>query len=290
MLTLFGDMSLPRWQKPNTSVVISDESSLTEDFCVYGALYFWWPTNEYKKQIATFERELTEIKEHYGLGTIKWEYVPKPSFKLEGHVALIKYLREQVNNHLRFKCMVVNTKKYPLAHTTINEGDELVGYMKYYTLHLADGIMLTQKGFFYDITIDDYSWRPKTGDTSIRLGKCVEGRYKNNFKSCTGLDARRYRHSELKTANDGDSNLLQMADLLTGAVAFCRNKGLERTSNTSVGRKELVKVIRECYGGVRLDMYQQKGAFAIWDFSDPEEGKRSLRRSPTAPGEVLHFP
>ena len=86
MLTLFGDVSLPRWQKPNTSVVISDESSLTEDFCVYGALYFWWPTNEYKKQIATFERELTEIKEHYRLGTIKWEYVPKPSFKLEGHV------------------------------------------------------------------------------------------------------------------------------------------------------------------------------------------------------------
>ena len=86
MLTLFGDVSLPRWQKPNTSVVISDESSLTEDFCVYGALYFWWPTNEYKKQIATFERELTEIKERYRLGTIKWEYVPKPSFKLEGHV------------------------------------------------------------------------------------------------------------------------------------------------------------------------------------------------------------
>jgi hypothetical protein len=91
----------------------------------------------------------------------------------------------------------------------------------------------------------------------------------------------------LKTANDEDSNLVQMADLLAGAVAFCRNGGLDRTSKVSIGRKELVAVIRESYGGVRLDRYQQpKGPFVIWNFVDREEGGRSL----TARGEVGNYP
>jgi hypothetical protein len=86
-------------------------------------------------------------------------------------------------NKIKFKCMIVDTKKYPLGHATINNGDKLLGYMRYYTLFLADGIMKAQKGYFYDITIDDYSWRPKTGHDSIRLGKWVEGRYRNISKA-----------------------------------------------------------------------------------------------------------
>jgi hypothetical protein len=47
--------------------------------------------------------------------------------------------------------------------------------------------------------------------------------------------------------------------------------------------------MRENYGGVRLDKYQQpRGPFVIWGFEDPaDDGRRSL----TARGEVAyHLP
>jgi hypothetical protein len=102
------------------------------------------------------------------------------------------------------------------------------------------------------------------------------------------IDKYKWQHSELKAADDEDSNLIQMADLLAGAVAFCRNGGLERTSTVSTGRIELIAVIRKCYGGVRLDKYQQaRGPFHIWNFTDPDGGPSP---SLTAPGNVPNFP
>jgi hypothetical protein len=286
MSTLF-DTSRLRWPAPNTSVVFSDESSQDEDFFVLGGLYFWHPSNDYKNQIATFESELQALKNEYGIRVIKWQEVPKPSLKLKGYKAIVRYLASH-QKKIRFKCMIVDTKKYPLGHATINNGDKLLGYMRYYTLFLADGIMKAQKGYFYDITIDDYSWRPKTGHDSIRLGKWVEGRYRKYFQSASALDPRRYELCELKTADDEDSNLIQMADLLAGAVAFCRNGGLDRTTNVSIGRQELIEVIRQSYVGVRLDKYQQyKGPFVLWNFDAPDDGPSP---SLTAPGNVLNYP
>jgi hypothetical protein len=286
MSTLF-DISRLRWPAHNTSVVFSDESSQDEDYVVLGGLYFWHPSNDYKNQIATFESELQALKNEYGIRLVKWQGVPKPSLKLKGYKALIRYLASQ-QNKIRFKCMIVDTNKYQLGHPTINNGDKLVGYMRYYTLFLADGIMKAQKGYFYDNTIDDYSWRPETGHDSIHLGKWVEGRDRKYFKSDSTLDPRRFQLSELKTADDKDSNLIQVADLLAGAVAFCRNGGLDRTSNVSIGRQELIEVMRQSYGGVRLDKYQQyKGPFRIWNFEDPDDGPSP---SLTAPGNVLNYP
>lgn len=280
-------MSLPRWPAPNTSVTFFDESSLGERFVVYGALYSWWPSADYKKEVAGLEDKLAEIKRKHGLNTVKWKEVPPPGWKLEGYKALVSYMAS-LKNRNRFKCMVVDTDKYPLKNKAVTGGDRLVGYLKHYTLFLVDGIMLTQRGYFYDITIDNYSFRPKKGQDSSALGRQVEGRYLKVFQPADpAIDKRRWRHSVLKTANDEDSNLIQMADLLAGAVAFCRNGGLDRTSNVSIGRKELIAVIRKSYGGVRLDKYQQpKGPFVIWNFEDPDDGGRSL----TARGEVRYYP
>jgi hypothetical protein len=282
------DLSLPRWPAPNTSVTFSDESSLGERFLVYGTLYSWWPSADYKNEVQRIEETLAKIKGEHGLSIVKWTEVPKPSWKLEGYKALIRYVAS-LKRRTKFKCMVVDADRYPLKNKAVTGGDPLVGYLKHYTLHLVDGIMLTQRGYFYDITIDNYSFRPKRGYDSSALGRMVEGRYLKVFQpSDPEINKRRWRHSELKTANDEDSNLVQMADLLVGAVAFCRNGGLERTSRMSIGRKELVGVIRESYGGVRLDKYQQpKGPFVIWNFEDPDDdGRRSL----TARGEVPNFP
>ena len=175
------------------------------------------------------------------------------------------------------------TSAYPLDHPTLSDRDSLVGYMKYYTVFLTDGIMLTQRGYFYDITIDDYPFRPKTGHDSRALGEAVEGRYVRK----SGKTHIKQRHSHLAVANEENSNLLQMVDILAGAVAFCRNGGMLRDSVRSVGMKEMVEVIRETYRGVKLNGQQQpKGPFVIWNFVDREEGGRSL----TARREVLYYP
>ena len=294
MLTLF-DKSKLRWDKPFTSAIFGDESSQDENFFVLGALYFWWKTEDYKNQIAKFESELAEIKAKHAISTIKWQDVPKPSLKLLGYKACVEYLASQIKNvknekgesiggGLRFKCLVVDTKKYPLKNKLVGSTNKLVGYLKFYTVHLADGIMLTQRGYPFDITIDHYSSDEKHDSAS--LGRAIEGRYLEQFKpEDKSINKYKIQTSVLKTVDDKQCNLVQMADLLAGAVAFVRNGGMLRPSNVSIGRMELVEVIRKSYRGVRLDRPQPFGPFGIWEFRDP--GKP---RSPTRRGEAPYLP
>ena len=294
MDTLF-DKSKLRWSKPFTSAIFGDESSQDETFFVLGALYFWWKTEDYKNQIAKFEAELAAIKRDHGISVIKWQDVPKPSLKLKGYKACIEYLASQTKNvksengesiggGLRFKCLVVDTKKYPLKNKSVGSIDKLVGYLKFYTVHLADGIMLTQRGYPFDITIDHYSSDERHGSAS--LGRAIEGRYLEQFKpEDRTINKYKFQHSVLKTVDDKQSNLVQMADLLTGAVAFVRNGGMGRTSGVTPSRIELVDLMQRSYGGVKLARPTPFGPFGIWEFKDP--GKP---RSPTRRGEAPYLP
>lgn len=144
--------------------------------------------------------------------------------------------------------------------------------------------MLAQRGYFYDITTDNYSFSPGTPYDSHHLGECVERRYVR--KSRKG-DVKQ-RHSQLSTANNEQSNLLQMTDLLAGAVAFSWNKGRDRTSIRSVGMKALADSVQKSYGGIELDKASRhSGPFVIWKFSDSKEEDGP---SSTAPGNVLQYP
>lgn len=279
------DTSLLRCDALNTSLIFSDESSNSgQKFCVFGGIYFWCPNEECKDMVARLETEMNEIKAKYGVSTVKWEDVPRPSLKLEGYKALVEYLAKQ-KSRIKFKCMVVDTVAHPLKSKEYNDGDRQLGYLKYYTVFLTNGIMLAQRGYFYDITIDNYSFQEGSEYSSQHLGERVEGRYvrisnKRHLKR---------RHSQLKTANDEDSNLIQMADLYSGAVAFCWNGGMQRDSNTSIGRKELVAVIRKNYVGVALDKNSKPmGPFVIWKFTNSSNEQDGP--SPTAPGNVINFP
>ncbi len=203
---------------------------------------------------------------------------------MEGYKALISYLasyRLSLKQRIGFKCLVVDTHKYPLDEKEITGRDPLVGYLKYYTVFLTNGIMLAQRGYYYDITVDDFSSRPPKYD-SQSLAKYVEGRYVRISKK----RELRQRHSELKTAKEEHSNLLQMVDVLTGAVAFCWNEGMSRDSRRSVGMKELVAVIQESYGRKLGENSKPKGQFVVWKFIPGDyDGP-----SPTAPGVVINYP
>lgn len=278
--SLLFDKALTRCTAPNTSVIYSDESSQqAKHFCVFGGLYFWCPNNECKTAIAKLESGLAALKAEHGLRIVKWEDVPTPSLKLKGYKALVRYLASYlVKQRINFKCMVVNTHKYPLDEKVITGRDPLVGYLKYYTVFLTNGIMLAQRGYYYDITVDDFSERPPKNDCRS-LAKHVENRYVR----ISGKRHLKQRHSELRAAKEETSNILQMVDVLTGAVAFCWNGGMLRDSRRSVGMKELVAAIQESYRGVKLDRPQHRGQFVIWECIPSDYGGPS----PTAPGVVI---
>ena len=211
-------------------------------------------------------------------------------------VVLLRYLFAQTKNvkneqgesiggGLRFKCMVVDTKAHPLKSKEYNDGDRFLGYLKYYTVFLTNGIMLAQRGYYYDITIDNYSFQPDSEYSSQHLGERVEKRYER----IANKRHLKRRHSQLQTANDEETNLIQMADLYAGAVAFCWNGGMLRDSNTSIGRKELVAVTRKNYVGVALDRNSKPmGPYVIWKFTNSSNEQDGP--SPTAPGNVINFP
>jgi Protein of unknown function (DUF3800) len=134
-------------------MIFCDESSQAERFFVLGALYFALKADaDHAIEIAKVEKNMREIKAKHGLhGRVKWEKVPSANQKnkLDGYKRLIKVFA--ATKQVRFKCMVLDTTKYPLDNRARWRGDALVGYLKFYCVFLSDGIMVHYPGHFYDI-------------------------------------------------------------------------------------------------------------------------------------------
>lgn len=266
--SLVPKSELPRWIVPYVSMIFSDESSQKKRFFVLGALYLYAEFNNRQAEIVSLENQLKELKADHGLfGRVKWEKVPSPGKYLEGYKALIRYVAG-LRKKLYFKCMVVDTQKYPLNHKIICRGDELTGYLKMYCVFLTDGIMLVKEGAFYDITIDSYQFR--VGHDHNNLKRSVNARYLNK---CKVQRSRNHRHCDLVMCREQDSQLLQVVDLFVGAVAFCWNDGmLDPPSKKLISKKALVDVIQASYVGTKLDKPHHREPFRIWELLNARDG------------------
>lgn len=221
-------------------VVYCDESSHNAHryFVVGGVFFGLKESADADANIQRLEEALRELKERYELkGTVKWEKVPTRQGKyLDGYIAFLREFLE--TKAVNFKCMVVDTFKHPLGNRKLWGGDPLVGYLKFYCVFLSDGLLSRYKTYFFDIRIDQFQFRP---DCDYKLlEETVRKRFIRKSKPQPCLE-----YCSVKALDHRGHNLLQLADLLVGAVAFVRHGGMQRVSARSQPRQELVRLIQD---------------------------------------------
>jgi hypothetical protein len=223
---------------PRTIVVNCDESSQNgHRYFVVGAVFFALKeTAEIEKSVQRLEKYLEDAKTKHSLtDTIKWVKVPTSRGQyFDGYKSFLKVFLE--SRFINFKCMIVDTSKYPLGNRDRWGGDPLVGYLKFYCVFLSDGVLSRYAKYFFDVRLDQYAVRP---DCDHRL---LEETVVKRFVKKRGPEAC-LEYCCVKPLDHREHNLLQIADLLVGAVAFVWNEGLQRTSRRSGTRQELVRLI-----------------------------------------------
>ena len=232
-----------RVQASETMVAFCDESCHNAHrFFVLGALFFAFKAGaDIDTSIHEIEEHLEKIKKEHGLtGRVKWQKIPsKPGKFLDGYKALIKDVLE--TGSVYFKAMVVDTHKHPLDNKDRWGGDQLVGYSKFYCVFLSDGLMSRFKDFFFDFTIDQFEFRPDC-DAAL-LQRTAEWRFIRKSKPKPYLN-----YCRTTTADHRNSNLLQIVDLLVGAVAFRWNHKRRTQSGRETSKMELVELIKSMTG------------------------------------------
>jgi hypothetical protein len=222
-----------------TMVVYCDESCHNAHrFFVVGGVYFLLRKDaDVDKVLASIETQLQVTKDAYGLGTVKWEKVPcQPGKKLDGYKT---YLRDFLEtDEALFKCMVVDTRQYPLNNKLRWGGDRLVGYLKFYCVFLADGLMGRYPNYFFDFRLDQFEFRPDCGCDLLEQTTAMRFFKKKQPEPCLS-------YCSVRALNHRHHNLLQLVDLLVGAVSFVWNGGMSRISARASTRQELVRLIQE---------------------------------------------
>lgn len=205
--------------------IYCDESCHLEhdssNIMLMGAMYC---EEEYKKDIF---QHIRKIKEKYGLSSwfeIKWTKVSMT--KLEFYKELIDYFFE--NKNLFFRVVVAHDKD-KLDNRKYNNGSFDLWYYKIYYL-LLDTIIYPIEEYRVFIDIKDTNGGPKIEKLHKVLCNNIY-----DFK-CEVI-------KDIKQVNSKESEILQLTDLLMGAVGYF-NRGLVDKKN---GKEKIIKYILEKY-------------------------------------------
>ena len=237
-------------------VIFCDESSHTgHRYCVLGAMYFYMKEGQgARSAIRSFEDTINdERKKERVLAEIKWSKVPKKEGKYFGFYK--KFVTRFFNNKLYFSCIIIDTKATPLSHRT-SMHDHEIGFYKFYYQLLANNIIRRfPKDVEFRVVIDYKQDRwPDSLETLERV---------LNIKVMGRIPSRaRERMVRVQAIRSHELNLLQLMDLLTGAVAAKWNK--RTTSRTKLALIDYI----EKKSGNRLDIptSMTRKTFNIWLF------------------------
>jgi len=236
-----------------------DESSQTAHrYFGVGAVYFIPAEPDKVEELCQrIERELSNKKEEYGLGNqkLKWERVPRPGKYLDGYKNLIGFHLD--NDRIYFRCMIVDTYEYSLKDPVFMEGDKELGYRKFLCVFLADGLMKSKQEYFFKIKIDMKQTRAKYSLEDF------EQATNSRFIKRSSLEGKKYlEYCKIEEVSSEDSCILQVADILLGAVLAKWNK-----KATAQGKLEMINYIEQKLGQDLLTPTAARvDRFNIWHF------------------------
>ncbi len=244
-------------------IAFCDESSQSgHRYFVLGAVYFI-PTkpDESDLIIQKIEKKLADIKTKYRLmHELKWEKIPTEGRYREGYKEFLRLFLENIGR-IRFRCLVVDTVKYPLNHKVYMGGDALTGYVKFYCTFLCDGLMKNKGDHFFEIIIDRYSSDFNRGVEILE--QTTNWRF---MRKTNGVESY-LEHCSISEGKAKDHNLLQLVDLLVGAISFVWNKKGTSKSKRGESKSEMIEFIQRLS---KKDLSKPTGlsreGFNIWEF------------------------
>ncbi len=226
--------------------VYCDESCHLEhddsDVMVLGAMYC--PEGK-KREIYN---EIRALKNEYGLNThfeVKWTKVSKS--KDDFYLALLDYFWNK--DDISYRGLVVKGKGR-LDHAKYNAGSHNLWYYKMYFLMLDAIISPTNQ---YDIFIDI---KDTKGGKNIRKLHEVLCNNAYDFKQDV------IRH--IAQINSKESELLQLADLMNGAIGYYHRSMLSR-NHANQGKISLVRNLMQHHNiSYKTDRFEKKFNLLIW--------------------------
>ncbi len=227
-------------------VVYSDESCHLEHdgspAMILGAMYC--PAE--KKEIIF--RDIREIKKKHGLSTffeIKWTKVSES--KIDFYLELFDYFWN--TQDLCYRGLVAAGKD-KLNHLKYNSGDYNLWYYKMYFLML-DPVVYPENEYKILVDIKD-----------TRGGKRVE---KLREVLCNNrYDFRKEVITQICQINSKESEIMQLADLFNGALAF-HHRGLDELDDSNAGKKAFVEALKNKTNlDVRTSRGEKKFNLFIW--------------------------
>ena len=175
---------------------------------------------------SKMNNDIRNIKISHGLSSwfeIKWTKVSKS--KLDFYKELIDYF---FNSKLYFRGIIARNKK-DLNHKKYNNGSFDLWYYKMYFL-LLDMLVMPTEEYRVFIDIKDTKGGPKV--------KKLQEVLCNNV-----YDFKQEVIKDIKQVNSNESEVLQLADLLIGALGYC-HRDLNQKKN---GKSELIDYIINTY-------------------------------------------
>lgn len=236
--------------------IICDESGTNTRYLIIGALII--PRNNHPLLI----NELRDMKAGLHLrweGEVKWgkvskRYLPKYKTLMEW---FFKHLK---SNHLRFRAHVIDTHKK--EYREYGDGDKEKSFYKIFfhlLIQCIRRLAVEEEGSNVLILLDDkknrYPFRLPV------LKKTLNATLKRDFKLNNIVANVEPRHS----SGSKSEGLIQIVDVLIGAIGYVRNRSHEEKS-ASLAKKKLIACIEDLLGA-RLEYDTNATAsFNIWAF------------------------
>ena len=177
-------------------------------------------------------QDLRELKNKYFINSkyeTKWVKLSKA--KVNYYKELIDYFHN--NMDIRIRILIAKDKEY-LNNNKYNEGDYQNWYYKMY-YYLLDRLIDTNSKYYmlYD---------EKDKYTTFKMNNV-----KNIIKSKKSFDNPEYFDLKIKQINSKESELMQLLDVIMGAVGY-KNRGFyNNNSNQGEAKKEIVDYLEKCF-------------------------------------------